>query len=43
MSVHFEEWVNMGIPAGGGEVRTINVPYCPNCQKVPSGTGFIVE
>ena len=43
MSVHFKEWVDIGVPAGEGEVRWINIPYCPNCEEAPADAGVIVE
>ena len=42
-SVHFKEFTDVGVPAGGGEVRTKRIPYCPNCNEKPSDHGVIVE
>jgi len=27
--------------SGGGDVRTVTVPYCPNCEEEPKGDGYI--
>ncbi len=43
LSVHFKEFTDMGVPAGGGEVRTKRIPYCPNCNTKPSGHEVISE
>lgn len=40
-SVHYKEFGSA--MAGGGEVRTKLIPYCPNCETKPSESGFIVE
>jgi hypothetical protein len=40
-SVHYKEFGSA--MAGGGEVRTKLIPYCPNCESKPSESGFITE
>lgn len=39
-SVHFAEF---SAPTGGGEVRTTEEPYCPNCEERPSPYGAPIK
>jgi len=42
-SVHFKEFTDMDVPAGGGEVRRKRIPYCPNCNQKPADHRVITE
>ncbi len=42
-SVHFKEFTDLGVPAGGGEVRRQRIPYCANCNEKPTNHGVITE
>jgi hypothetical protein len=40
VSVHTNLFPNC---AGGGEVRTTNLPYCPKCEGAPKNTSTCVH